>query len=260
MATLKELREWVSRDLDQRLVDGDVPTDADGTSFWTRADINYWLNEAYRLTYARLVEVEAPWLTVEKTGTYTANSRTMSVQALLDIGYDPLKITGVYDITGDADGYGDPLASAPYQQFGRQRRPVTHPTTGLSWAIFGHSPMNIAIYPRPTTALTLRMQIVPAKPPVVVNLGGEARRLELPLRRDWDRPVAVPDAFHEVLSAYAVVKAKEKEESDPSAHRARYQELMIQLLQSAEERQGDASRHVFVVDGADYDFGGLGGW
>jgi len=260
MATLKELREWVSRDLDQRLVDGDVPTDADGTSFWSREDINYWLNEAYRLTYARLVEVEAPWLTIEETGTYTANSRKMSVQALLGINYDPLKITGVYDITGDTTGYGDPILSAPYQQFGRQQRPLSQSATSLSWSIFGHSPMNVAIHPRPAAALTLRMQIIPATPSIMLNVGGEARRLQLPLFHDGARPAAVPDAFHEVLSAYAVVKAKEKEESDPSAHRARYQELTIQLLQSAEERQGDASRHVFVVDGGDYDFGGLGGW
>ena len=233
MATAKELRQQVARDLDQPLVEGDIP---ESGVFWTRHEVNQWLNEAYRHIYAKLAEIEAPWLVTEATGTYTSGSRFMAIRdadpddttgGLLSIDHDPLKIAGIFDITGYSTEYGTRIRYMPYNQFEAYRSSVSR---------------------------------IPGTPTILNRKAGGAddvfrgpRFGQLGFgRRNLDTPVSIPANFHDILPAYAVVKAKQKEESDYRDHQRRYEELLAQLLQSAEERQVESSRSVFVSDSSDY--------
>jgi hypothetical protein len=270
MATAKELRQQVARDLDQPLVEGDVPRSG---VFWTRHEVNQWLNEAYRHIYAKLAEIEAPWLVTEATGTYTSGSRFMAIRdadpddttgGLLSIDHDPLKIAGIFDITGDSTEYGTRIRYMPYNQFEAYRSSVsrqggTPPANVAGWTWWGHEPMNISLYPLPSGNIELRIRFVPGTPTVLVrsNFGEDdvfrgGRFLSDLAISDGAEPVSIPANFHDILPAYAVVKAKQKEESDYRDHQRRYEELLAQLLQSAEERQVESSRSVFVSDSSDY--------
>lgn len=259
MATLKTIRTWVSALLDQDLVSGDIPTSG---VYWTRDQVNLWINEAYKNIYAQLVDIEAPWLEIEGTGTYTAGARFMSIQTMLSITYDPLKLTGVYDITGNTSSYGAIIPFTPYQQFSQRQNGLNNVgTSGVlygqrccSWA--GHEPMQLFLNPRPQTNLSLRVRWVPALPSTK-NAAVVTRNVEA-MSNDNDIPCSIPVAFHEVLSTYAAIQAKLKEESDFRPLQMRYDLLLAQLLKSADERQQENSRTVFVTDGSDYE--GTGGF
>ena len=270
MATAKELRQQVARDLDQPLVEGDIPRSG---VFWTRSEVNQWLNEAYRHIYAKLAEIEAPWLVTEATGTYTSGSRFIAIRdaapddptgGLLSIAHDPLKIAGIFDITGDSTKYGTRIRYMPYNQFEAHRSSVSEQSRTLAanvagWTWWGHEPMNISLYPLPSGNVELRIRFIPGTPTVLVrsNFGEDdvfrgGRFLSDLAISDGAEPVSIPANFHDILPAYAVVKAKQKEESDYRDHQRRYEELLAQLLQSAEERQVESSRSVFVSDSSDY--------
>jgi len=272
MATVVDLRRQVARDLDQPLVEGDIP---ESGVFWTRREVNQWLNEAYRHIYAKLAEIEAPWLVTEATGTYTSGSRFMAIRdadpddttgGLLSIDHDPLKIAGIFDITGDSTEYGTRIRYMPYNQFEAYRSSVsrqggTPPANVAGWTWWGHEPMNISLYPLPSGNVELRIRFIPGTPTVMRRRGvgredevsRGARYRELGISGSlYDIPVSIPANFHDILPAYAVVKAKQKEESDYRDHQRRYEELLAQLLQSAEERQVESSRSVFVSDSSDY--------
>ena len=271
MATVVELRRQVARDLDQPLVEDDIP---ESGVFWTRHEVNQWLNEAYRHIYAKLAEIEAPWLVTEATGTYTSGSRFMAIRdadpddttgGLLSIDHDPLKIAGIFDITGDSTEYGTRIRYMPYNQFEAYRSSVsrqggTPPANVAGWTWWGHEPMNISLYPLPSGNIELRIRFIPGTPTILNRKAGGAddvfrgpRFGQLGFgRRNLDTPVSIPANFHDILPAYAVVKAKQKEESDYRDHQRRYEELLAQLLQSAEERQVESSRSVFVSDSSDY--------
>ena len=272
MATVVELRQQVARDLDQPLVEGDIP---ESGVFWTRNEVNQWLNEAYRHIYAKLAEIEAPWLVTEETGTYTSGSRFIAIRdadpddttgGLLSIDHDPLKIAGIFDITGDSTKYGTRIRYMPYNQFEAHRSSVSEQSRTLAanvagWTWWGHEPMNISLYPLPSGNIELRVRFIPGTPTVMRRRGAGredevsrgARYRELGASGNLhDIPVSIPANFHDILPAYAVVKAKQKEESDYRDHQRRYEELLAQLLQSAEERQVESSRSVFVSDSSDY--------
>jgi len=272
MATVVDLRRQVARDLDQPLVEGDIP---ESGVFWTRREVNQWLNEAYRHIYAKLAEIEAPWLVTEATGTYTSGSRFMAIRdadpddttgGLLSIDHDPLKIAGIFDITGDSTEYGTRIRYMPYNQFEAYRSSVSRqggaPSANVAgWTWWGHEPMNISLYPLPSGNVELRIRFIPGTPTVMRRRGvgredevsRGARYRELGISGSlYDIPVSIPANFHDILPAYAVVKAKQKEESDYRDHQRRYEELLAQLLQSAEERQVESSRSVFVSDSSDY--------
>jgi len=272
MATVVELRRQVARDLDQPLVEDDIP---ESGVFWTRHEVNQWLNEAYRHIYAKLAEIEAPWLVTEATGTYTSGSRFMAIRdadpddttgGLLSIDHDPLKIAGIFDITGDSTEYGTRIRYMPYNQFEAYRSSVSRqggaPSANVAgWTWWGHEPMNISLYPLPSGNVELRIRFIPGTPTVMRRRGvgredevsRGARYRELGISGSlYDIPVSIPANFHDILPAYAVVKAKQKEESDYRDHQRRYEELLAQLLQSAEERQVESSRSVFVSDSSDY--------
>ena len=119
--------------------------------------------------------------------------------------------------------------------------------------------MNISLYPLPSGNVELRIRFIPGTPTVLVrsNFGEDdvfrgGRFLSDLAISDGAEPVSIPANFHDILPAYAVVKAKQKEESDYRDHQRRYEELLAQLLQSAEERQVESSRSVFVSDSSDY--------
>jgi len=272
MATVVDLRRQVARDLDQPLVEDDIP---ESGVFWTRHEVNQWLNEAYRHIYAKLAEIEAPWLVTEATGTYTSGSRFMAIRdadpddttgGLLSIDHDPLKIAGIFDITGDSTEYGTRIRYMPYNQFEAYRSSVSRqggaPSANVAgWTWWGHEPMNISLYPLPSGNVELRIRFIPGTPTVMRRRGvgredevsRGARYRELGISGSlYDIPVSIPANFHDILPAYAVVKAKQKEESDYRDHQRRYEELLAQLLQSAEERQVESSRSVFVSDSSDY--------
>lgn len=255
MATLKTIRTWVSTLLDQDLVSADIPTTG---VYWTRDQVNLWINEAYKSIYAQLVDIEAPWLEIEGTGTYTASARFMSLQTMLTITYDPLKLTGVYNITGNSAGFGTMIPFVPYQQFSQRASGASVRASSFnvgtavcSWS--GHEPMQLFINPRPIAALTLRVRWVPALPSIK-NVAVVTRNNEV-MSDDADVPCSIPVAFHEVLSTYAAIQAKIKEESDFRPLQMRYDLLLAQLLKSADERQQENSRSVFVTDGSEYEDG-----
>lgn len=265
MATLKELRCAAAVDLDQPLVAGDVPTSG---VYWTRDQLNGWINEGYEQIYAALVEAEAPWLEVETDDAspvvYPANSRSIDLPALLGVAYDPLKLTGVWDLTGGTPSatLGRQLPFVPYQQFESNRTlanrlPVVlgNDYSGRVCAWWGHAPMRLGVFPYPINPLKLRVRWVPALPSVQ---NGAVVTRAASLAADGDIPCSIPAFGHRTLAKYAVVRAKCKEESDTRQAQGVLIELKQQLLVSADERQNQNPRSVVVTDPTDYDSGGAG--
>ena len=98
----------------------DIPTSG---VHWTRDMVNDWIVEGYELIYEALVDIEAPMVEIEATGTYTASERLVSLQTMLSISYDPLKLMGVFDVTSDTTAFGMPLDFMAYNQFDAMRDP-----------------------------------------------------------------------------------------------------------------------------------------
>ena len=245
MATLLTMRQWVSRRLDQPLVGSDIPTDANNTSFWTKEDVNAWINEAASQIYGELAEIENFTLITEGSGTYTANSRSMSLRTLLSISDDPLKIEEVRDVTNvGSNDHGILVMSSHHRHFqgsvqGMGSALHRRSGTGRTWAWYGSNPMNIELYPVPTSALILRIRYVPAVPTT--------------LSANGDIPSWLPTAHHELLVQYAVVQAKMKEEN-PSWRDddRRYAEMLQRFKDSVEQRAVQSSRSVHREDLTDY--------
>lgn len=238
MATLLTLRQLVSRRLDQALVSNDIP--ASGV-FWTRAEVNDWINEAARQVYAEVAEIESQTLVTETDGAYTASARSVSLQTLLGITDDPLKIEEVRDVTNaSATDRGILIPHVHHRNVPRFQNGVeadiyeNRGRTTRTWDWRSHNPMRIEIDPVPTTALTLRVRYVPAVPAT--------------LTADGDTPSWLPTAHHELLVLYAVVQAKQKEESDWRPEWNLYQEKLGRFRDSAEERQAQSSRPTFRED------------
>jgi hypothetical protein len=250
MADLLTMRRRVSRRLDQPLsaVNPDIPTSG---VFWTRTEVDEWINEGRRQVYAEIAEIEGPTLAQEAPGTYTANARSVAVAGvgaeplaaggIFGLSQDPLKLLGLFDITGDATAVGGAITFIPYNEMQQaQSRKVWGGSRVASW--WGSNPMNLSIWPIPSSALSLRLRYIPNQPADLVDgaLG-------------VDIPFEIPVVHHDLLVLYAVVQAKKKEE-DPSWQDdwTTYRELLDRMKNTMEERQSANSRHVVVTDSADY--------
>jgi len=239
MASLLQMRVAVASRLDQALVAADIP---ESGVFWTRQEVTDWLNEAYRQMWTVVAEAEAKNLVTETDGTYAASSRSVSLQTLLSISDDPLKIEEVRDATGAQGGADGSLIEHVNHRWPHPGRP-NRLGFGQTWDYFGYSPMRIEVRPVPTTALTLRIRYIPSVPTA--------------LSANDHTPVAIVTAHHGLLVEYAVTRAYQKEEN-PSWERqmATWMEKLGRFRESIEERQFQSSRHVQPTDSWDYQYGG----
>jgi len=247
MATLLQLRQAVSRYLNQTLVndgaDDDIPTSG---VFWTQAFINDALNDGYALLYSQIAEVQTPGLVIDGTGTYTSSARSMSLQTLLTITDDPLKIEEVRNITGASATANGTLLPYRIQQERRQGYYGMEP--GLSrryetttWNLLGTSPMRISLFPTPSADVDLRVRFVPAAPTLLGAVNNKT-----------DIPVAVPTVHHGVLIAYAVWQALLKEESSSwQDFAADFERRRQRLIESVEQRQAQEGRMPRITDPAE---------
>tara|TARA_Y100000310_G_scaffold342570_1_gene446361 strand:- start:107 stop:838 length:732 start_codon:yes stop_codon:yes gene_type:complete len=242
MATHLQLRQLVSRRLDQPLTANDIPTSG---VFWVRQEVTDWLNEASRQLWAEIAEVENITLLTETDGAYTANARNMNVRTLLGgISDDPLKIEEVRDVSNDATGVGRLIDFMNHRNFSSGEGGSEWPGRGSAsrrraWTWYGHNPMQIKIFPVPSTSVTLRVRYIAASP---AALSGDA-----------DVPSHVPTVHHELLVLYAVVQAKKKEENVSwKDDWQQYLEILSRFRESIEERQAQSGRMVHVTDPAEY--------
>ena len=276
MATHLELRQRVARRLDQALVAtvkgattvDDIPLTG---VFWTRQIITDFLNEAYTQLWGEIAEVEPKSLITEADGTYTGGVRAMSLATLLGNSDEPLKLLEVRDVTGNTAGEGQLIPFMEHQEFDVRRTfGESSSTSGQvlrhGWTFRSFNPMRIELFPRPTTSLTLRVRYVPAEPLNPTSGTAPALRPDTAndATGDADRPLAVPSAHHDLLVIYAVVQAKQREESDWRPEWTLYQERLERFRQSIEERQGQAGRRTVQGDVSEYDMGfarrALGAW
>ncbi len=256
MATLQVMRQRVSRKLDQPLVDGDIP---ESGVFWTQAEVNDWINEGRRQVWAEIAEVEGPTLELDATGTYTANSREVNVSGtsgaaggIFNIA-EPVKLLSLHDISSDATGIGTLLPIVPYNElstlmdgFGDPIRTTPYTRRVASWR--GSNPMRLVLFPRPSSAVTLRLGYVPNP----TDLSDTAAPTDL------RTPFELPEIHHDLLVMYAVVQAKKKEEdSSWQDDFVTYTEQLRRMIATMDERQSVNSRTVVVTDFNEYD-GGTG--
>lgn len=236
------MRTRASQRLDQPLTANDVP--ASGV-FWTRGELEGWLNEACQQVWSAIVESGGAAAQITETeGMYTASTRRVSLQTLLGITDDPLEITGVRDITNvAAPGQGATLDYMPqglFLEYANRTESALARRTGIrrAWTWSGSNPMRIELFPVPTTALTLRVRYIPAAPAT--------------LTLDADVPSWLPTAHHPLLILYAVVQAKQKEGSDWRQEWTLYQEKLEAVLTSVQDRQQQSSRSTYVTDPSEY--------
>lgn len=231
--------------------------------FWTRQEITDWLNECDVELWSEVAQTDGKSLLTDTDGAYAANSRSVSLQTLLGVSDDPLEILEVRDVTGVAGSDpGVPIPFMEHIEFGQwhtAREPVsaTRLRPGRGWTYGGYAPMRIELFPVPTSAVTLRVRYVPAVPVNPVSGTAPALRADTAddATGDADVPLAVPAALHGLYVLYAVVQAKQKEESDWRPEWTLYQEKLARFRESAEERQSQGSRRTLTKDGAEFDFG-----
>lgn len=244
MATLIEMRVRVGNRLDQALVGGDIP---ESGVFWTRAEVNEWINSGRRQVYAEIAEIEGPTLATETVGTYTASARTVAISGtdgvaggLLNLTAAPLKILGVHDITQNASLMGVEIPLRPYNEVARTQGDSGRFNRTAAW--WGSNPMNLAIGPVPSSALSLRIRYIPAAPADLTDVSLAT-----------NTPHELPSVHHDLLVLYAVVQAKKKEE-DASWQDdwATYRELLDRMKNNIEERNAANSRQVVISDPGDY--------
>ncbi len=246
MATFLQLRQRVSRKLDQPLVTAVGVTDIpEAGVFWTRDDIKEWLNEGYRQLYSEIAEIENLTLIKETDGTYTGSSRSDSLHSLLTITDDPLKIEEVRDATNaGSTGVGTLIPYMHHRQFQAWRIGIENgvghnngPSRAWSW--YGYDPMRIELYPVPTSSVTLRVRYIPSVPTEMSS--------------DSSKPSAIPTSQHDLLVDYAIIRAREKEEGSslPSAWNA-YMEKVDRFKASVNQRQKQESRQTHRVDLSEY--------
>ena len=238
MATFLQLRQRVSRKLDQPLVSSDIPETG---VFWLRDDVNEWLNEGYRQLYSEIAELENLTLIKETDGTYTASSRSFRLQTLLWIPDDPLKIEEVRDVTNSgATSAGSLIPYMHHRQFQAWRDDNSASSiTNRAWCWHGYDPMLIELYPAPTSAVTLRVRYILSVP---TEMSGDA-----------DKPSAIPTSQHDLLVDYAIIRAREKEEGSslPAAWNA-YMEKVERFKSAVNQRQKQESRQTHRVDLSEY--------
>lgn len=241
MANLVQLRVRVSSLLDQPLTAGDIP--ATGV-YWTLSEVTAWINEGYRDLYAEIAGCEINTLLATGDVTYPASALSASLQTLLTLTEDPLRIEEVRDITGAADGRGVLMPYVPHRnqgpRVGRAGLSITSVTRRqFAWDWYGYEDMMLEVDPIPTSALSLRIRYVPAQP------------TELSVTTDI--PSAIPPTHHDLLVMWAVIRAKQKEEDVSWRDDDRvYQARKEQFRMSIEERQGQSSRHVHITDPNEY--------
>ena len=258
MSTFLQLRQLVSRRINQALVSSDIPTIADDTSFWKREEIADWLDEAYQQLYTDIAENEVQTLVTETDGSYTASARSVSLQTLLGISDDPLVIEEVRNVTGDTTSLGSLITYKRHREFRRFAsglEPNLWSRQGIerAWSWFGNSPMLIELYPVPTAAMTLRVRYVPSVPTALGDSTDAGN--------DASVPVAIPTAHHSLLVEYAVIKAWQKEENKSwIAADKNYREKLERFKASINERQGQESRQTHVVDPTMYSGSGNNTW
>lgn len=267
MATHLELRQRVSRRLEQVLVAtvkgattvDDIPRTG---VFWTRQMATDWLNDAYTKFWAVIAEHEPKVLITEADGTYTANARSVSLGTLLNDSDDPLKLLEVRDVTGNTAGEGVLIPFMEHVEFDLRRTSWESSSTrsqvaNRGWTFRSFNPMRIELFPRPTTALTLRVRYVPAEPINPTSNSAPALRPDTAddATGDTDRPFAVPSAHHDLLVLYAVVQAKQREESDWRPEQALFEERFAEFRESIEERQAQSGRRTIQTDASEYDMG-----
>ena len=238
----------------------DIPAQgASDQRFITAEKVNAWLNEGMRLVYGRMAELGAETLIVEGSGTYTAESRNLSLQTILSITVDPYKIGNVADITNNTSGAGMPLQYEPYQLFRERRLNADSLVTRSSdryWSYGQNNPMVLYIWPRPSSDLTLRIAFIPDEP-IAPAVTGSATELT----NTTDVPSFIPGVHHDMLVDYACVQAKKSEE-DPSwkDDDLTFREKLDSFIQGIEERQQQSSRMVNVTDSTEYADGSTSAW
>lgn len=267
MATHLALRQRVARRLDQALVSvtkaGVATDDIPRTLvFWTRQMVTDWLNEAYNQLWTEIAEIEPKSLITEADGTYTSGARSVSFFTLLNDVTEPLKLLEVRDVTGVTTGEGVLVPFMEHQDFDIRRTAWESSNTrsqvsNRAWTFRSFNPMRIELFPRPMSALTLRVRYVPGEPINPTSNAAPALRPDTADdgTGDNDSPFAIPAAHHDLLVLYAVVQAKQREEADWRPEWELYQEKLGRFRESIEERQAQSGRRTRQADPSEYDMG-----
>jgi hypothetical protein len=269
MATHRELRQRVSRRLNQALVTvnkggavGNVEDIPRTNVFWTRQEVTDWLNEWLLDFYVEIALIEPETLIVETDGTYTASSRSVSLQTILGIADDPLRVEEIRNVTGATDGIGTLLWYNPQRalrRYSADGATSNYPNMGsYRWTWFGNAPMRGRIWPTPSGAMTVRVMYIPAQPLNATSGTAPALRPDTADNGtgDGDVPVWIPTALHMLGVEYSVMRAFQKEEN-PSwqASAALYEEKKQRFFAAVNERQGQDARDTFITAPQDLVFG-----
>ena len=242
MATLQQMRQRFSYKMDQPLTTDDIPLTG---VFWPRAQVTEWINEARRELYSLVAQIENQTLLTETDGAFPANTRGSSIQTVLGISDDPLKIEEVRDVTNvTANSPGRLIPHIHHRNalptgLGYRQNTATSDSALWTWDWYSANPMLIQIDPTPSSAMTLRIRYVPAVPTELSDVG--------------HIPSELPTSVHDTLVDFAVIKAREKEEghSLPDSWKAYYAKLE-RFKEAVEQRQVQNSRGTHRIDLSEY--------
>lgn len=200
---------WELRDLAREL------TDTQDDPYISDSHLNKFINIGYKHVYNRVVEASEDF---SLTSTTFSTSVNTSVYALPS---DMKQIRRIERAEGSTR-INIEIIPADLNDI----RDSSYPTR---YIIQGN---NIQLTPTPQGGETIRIYYVPT----VTELSSST-----------DTPI-IPSDHHEIVSYYAAMQIKVKEESDPMILKSVYNEMLDQLINSVETRQTQRSRQIRYLE------------